>query len=360
MNFIFWLLSIVLCVHFLIQLQRIYVVIRNRQRLFTFYRSRCEAKTASSKFTCHDDDDIDNQKYQAQLHRFVQICSANGRPELGMFQLAPLITHHMARESSALLLGPAAILMQLAHWQVAYGVNFHSYSSTTQGMQLRAIRTLMHGMAITFGTLNDSVKSSKTIRALHMRVSGLTAFGGNNYAANNKQAMLWVLATIIESSVVAYEIFIRQMTNVEKETNYEFSRQTACVWGLSEDDLPPTWSAFLEYYHSMLNSDCLCAPPPTHDIVKVMLPSTWERIHATTLLPPHLCQLLKFPKPSMWTLLFSCLLYSLFSAVYRLLPVRVRQLTWYADWQRRERRDDQLGMIERTMAKVGRRLLGTM
>jgi hypothetical protein len=354
---------------------------------------------------------VTEREYTNALDAVMQQCAVD---EGGLLQLAPAISLEILSESSSLLLGSAPIILQIAHPFVSSAVRDHSYSFTPAAMKKRALNTLTHGHAMTFGSVQSIRRASRHVRDMHNRVRGRTRHrgegargspfslatstgGGPNkedrsdkeddkkdagrkeahvadtkttdvtnatlvgehgedslvrgevaagrrsvvssslctpssapspsacafarfgesptqprgavvahesalppstlviassaspvgemnmcakpgtsarvevkerastikeddaYAANDRRALLWVQATLIEYGVLAHEIFVRELSAAEKEEHYAFTRRIVGVWGLNPDDMPPTWPDFLDYYARVLHAE----PPST-------------------------------------------------------------------------------------------------
>src|SRR5574340_540535 len=101
----------------------------------------------------------------------------------------------IGREVAVLLGGSRAVLMQLAHPLVAMGVYTHSsYMSDPFG---RAERTLMHGEYLTFGS---------------------------RYDARNPELLLWVHATLVDTLLVCYQLFLGPLSYEEQDDYYQHSK----------------------------------------------------------------------------------------------------------------------------------------
>jgi len=64
------------------------------------------------------------------------------------------------------------------------------------------------------------------------------------HAASDPNALFWVYATLIDYGVLAFELFVRELSEGEKQVHYDFLRETAVVWGVDPAALPPSWSGF--------------------------------------------------------------------------------------------------------------------
>jgi uncharacterized protein (DUF2236 family) len=69
------------------------------------------------------------------------------------------------------------------------------------------------------------------------------------------KAAIWVWATLLDYTFVIYEIFVRSLSDDEKEDHYQSQRQSVGVWGLTPDHLPPNYPAFMDYCQGYISID---------------------------------------------------------------------------------------------------------
>jgi uncharacterized protein (DUF2236 family) len=146
------------------------------------------------------------------------------------------MTWRVDREIAVLLAaGPRALLLQVAHPKVAAAVAEHSrYRSDPLG-RLRDTLDAIYGFAFEDARQVDRIV--RRIHALHGRVNGSTP-DGQPYSARDPLLLLWVYATLIDSSILAYETYVAPLTAAEREQYYAEFRQAGPVWGIPADDFP--------------------------------------------------------------------------------------------------------------------------
>ena len=149
-------------------------------------------------------------------------------------------------EGVLLLGGGRALLMQLAHPSVAAGVADHSEFAADPFARLR--RTLEASYAIVFGTEDQARRTAAAIRAVHDRVSG------PGYDANDPDLLLWVHATLVDTSLRVYTRFVAPLTRAEREAFYEESMLQAELLGCPVSHQPATLDDFREYVRTMVGS----------------------------------------------------------------------------------------------------------
>lgn len=171
------------------------------------------------------------------------------------------ISWKVNREWIVLLGGTRAVLMQIAHPLVALGVSNHSsYMTDPFG---RAERTFILGEKLTFGSSRTAHQAARTINNLHKHVHGhlpseVGAFAnGARYDARDPELLLWVHATLVDTLLLSYQVFVGPLTHAEEEQYYQESKTVARLLGLLEHQMPRGIDDLKQYVHEMVHSDHL-------------------------------------------------------------------------------------------------------
>lgn len=179
------------------------------------------------------------------------------------------------RESAVLLGANRAVLMQLAHPLVAMGVSEHSdYMIDPFG---RAKRTFVLGEILTFGSQEKARQAARTINRKHLRVHGelpmdVGVFSqGTRFDARDPELLLWVHATLIDTWLLCYKLFVGSLTQTEQETYYQESKGVAHLLGLLPDKMPNTIDDLRQYVDDMVHSDLLVATPQSQQLAHQLL-----------------------------------------------------------------------------------------
>lgn len=113
-----------------------------------------------------------------------------------------------------------ALLLQLAHPFVAEAVAQHS--SFPGEAETRLAATWLAATYLVFGSRAQADRVASRIRGIHGRVNGeLTEDVGRwprgaRYSAEDREALLWVLATLAETSLAVFERFVRPLSVAEQ------------------------------------------------------------------------------------------------------------------------------------------------
>ena len=171
------------------------------------------------------------------------------------------------RERVLLVGGQRALVLQLAHPMVAAGVADHSDFPRKALERLR--RTLDLTLATVFGTPVEMEAAVASIRRVHERVSGSRA--GRSYRATDPRLLLWVNATLIDTTLVVYERFVRPLSEEERRRYYEEAKPFGPLYGIPDELVPPDLEAFDQYQREMLEGDELRATAESRRLVGAVL-----------------------------------------------------------------------------------------
>lgn len=149
-------------------------------------------------------------------------------------------------EGVLLLGGGRALLMQIAHPDVARGVAEHS-SFRADRLQ-RLLRTLRPMFAIAFGSRDQALTATTSVNRIHEGVVG------QGYRAGDPALLLWVLATLIDTTLVMHERFVRPLRPEETEAYYADMQRVGLLLGIPPGHLPPNLGAFYAYVDATLAS----------------------------------------------------------------------------------------------------------
>jgi uncharacterized protein (DUF2236 family) len=171
------------------------------------------------------------------------------------------VIRQVGREALTLLGGGRAVLLQLAHPLVAAGVMQHSDFRSDPLSRLLRTLALMH--TLVFGTRRHVRRALRRFQAAHARVRGRLpqAVGpfaaGTPYSAGDPELNLWVHATLVDTSLLTYERFVRPLSREERGRYYADTRLLAQRLDIPDQCLPPSLPEFRGYVADMLAGDRL-------------------------------------------------------------------------------------------------------
>jgi uncharacterized protein (DUF2236 family) len=159
------------------------------------------------------------------------------------------ITWRVNREAVLLAGGGRALLLQVAHPLVAAGVEQHS--DYERHPWRRLVRTLDITTKIVFGDPETSAEASRQLQRRHTRVQG-TSEGGVPYDARDPKLLVWVWATLVDSSLLLHQRCVRPLSSDEVERYYQEQKRFAYACGVPEGGCPPDYGDFSHYWDRMV------------------------------------------------------------------------------------------------------------
>jgi uncharacterized protein (DUF2236 family) len=169
------------------------------------------------------------------------------------------------RERAVALSGPRALLMQAAHPLAVFGLLAHS--SAMEEPYDRLARTAETMNTIAFGSREQADRITRRVRAMHGRVSGrlIEPIGpyaaGTPYRADDPKLLLWILFTLVDSSLVVFRNYVRSLSRDEEAAYWQDYKVVGRLFGLDELDMPDTIDDLDEYGQWMLNGEELLVTP---------------------------------------------------------------------------------------------------
>jgi uncharacterized protein (DUF2236 family) len=159
------------------------------------------------------------------------------------------VAWRVGAEGVLLLGGGRALILQVAEPRVAAGVAQHS--NYRQDAWLRLYRTIDVTSRIVFGDASSSQKAAAGLRHRHRRVSGRDD-RGQPYRALDPELLMWVHATLVDTSLLVYDRYVRRLNEPERAAYYEQMKPVAEAYGIPPDRQPSDWTAFRDYWEEKL------------------------------------------------------------------------------------------------------------
>jgi uncharacterized protein (DUF2236 family) len=169
------------------------------------------------------------------------------------------------RERAVALSGPRALLMQAAHPLAVFGLLAHS--SAMEEPYDRLARTAETMNTIAFGSREQADRITRRVRAMHRRVSGTLVepvgpyAAGTEYRADDPKLLLWILFTLVDSSLVVFRNYVRSLSREEEAAYWQDYKVVGRLFGLDELDMPDTIDDLDAYGEWMLDGDQLLVTP---------------------------------------------------------------------------------------------------
>jgi uncharacterized protein (DUF2236 family) len=163
------------------------------------------------------------------------------------------------REAMLLLgAGPRALLLQIAHPLVAAGVAEHSDFRADPWTRLSG--TLRSYLRIVYGTAAAARDEIGRLHGLHRGIRGDVVDvaardrHGRRYSALDPDLSLWVHATLVDSTIAAYDAWVEPLSRDERARYYNETLPVGRAFGIPASRLPADLDAFDAYLEEMLAS----------------------------------------------------------------------------------------------------------
>jgi uncharacterized protein (DUF2236 family) len=169
------------------------------------------------------------------------------------------VSWRLGGDLAVFLGGGRAALLQLAHPMVAHAVDHHS--KTRSDVLGRFQRTFRHVFTMVFGELDDAMVAARRVHAIHTRVHGtipqaVGAWPANTpYHANDADALRWVHATLVDTTIVVRERLGRAISTADLDAYMIEMNRFAALFGIPRRLLPQTWADHTSYMARMLDPD---------------------------------------------------------------------------------------------------------
>jgi uncharacterized protein (DUF2236 family) len=165
------------------------------------------------------------------------------------------------RETVVALSGPRALLMQAAH-PIAFAGFFMS-TGALEDPYARLRRTAQVLDKVLWGDRPGADWATAAVRRIHARFGGELpeAVGrfpaGTPWAASDPALLLWILATLADSTWIVFERYVRALSRAEKDAYWEDMKLMGGLFGVAESEMPADSLAFEAYMRGMLAGDTL-------------------------------------------------------------------------------------------------------
>jgi uncharacterized protein (DUF2236 family) len=135
--------------------------------------------------------------------------------------------------------------------------------------------------SIVFDDAQNARAALLQVTNIHKQVHGLVQPGesvpiGTRYDAQDPELLLWVHATLIDSAIIAYDLFVKPLSADEKSLYYEDSKKLAQLFGIPDLIIPASPADFNAYMMRMVMSDALAVGPMARSLAhEIVYPRPW-------------------------------------------------------------------------------------
>ncbi|MDA8320986.1 MAG: oxygenase MpaB family protein [Actinomycetota bacterium] len=187
-------------------------------------------------------------------------------PDNGFFGPAS-VTWRTAADASTPVAGLRALMIQALHPLAMAGVEQHS--QWRQDPVGRLAATSGYLATVSFGSRADAERVAARVRRIHEHVTGVDEVTGRRYAASDPALLLWVHAALVDSTLVARELFGVPLTGALADDYVAEMVTAAELVGIPRDQVPATAAGLAGYLDSV--RPVLVASPAARESVGYLL-----------------------------------------------------------------------------------------
>ena len=195
-------------------------------------------------------------------------------PRAGLFGPGSMVWRACS-ESIVFLGAGRAALMQLAHPYVAHAIEQHSRTRTDPIGRFH--RTFQNVYAMVFGDLDAAVSAARRVRRIHERITGSIdeTTGkfepGHSYRANDAEALFWVHATLLDTTLLVYQAAHGPLSGAELDAYVREVARFAWLFGVPDELTPGDWPSFQAMMNRVIESGAVAVGRPARDIARYLL-----------------------------------------------------------------------------------------
>jgi len=167
------------------------------------------------------------------------------------------VTWRLSTDLATPVAGLRSLLMQALHPLAMAGVDQHS--GWRQDPVGRLAATSGYLTTVSFGERAAAEQAAARVRRIHEHVQGVDTVTGRRYAAGDPALLLWVHAALVESGIVAADLFGTPLSAADSDRYVAEMVVAAELVGVPRD-LVPADLASLERYISSVRPELRCTP----------------------------------------------------------------------------------------------------
>lgn len=182
-----------------------------------------------------------------------------------------------------------AVLMQLAHLWVAQAVADHStYSNRPIN---RLVTTVSAGELMIFGSRQQADIISTRIRTVHTHINGILHDDvgrwrrGTPYSAEDPEALLWVLMTLVDTAIVVYEACFRRLSDRFVKAYLADAARLGALLGVHIEDVPTDREALAQYMRQQVADGAVAVSETGKRMAAMILEPSLSGVLGITYLP---------------------------------------------------------------------------
>jgi uncharacterized protein (DUF2236 family) len=167
------------------------------------------------------------------------------------------VTWRVSADLSSVVAGLRALLIQALHPLAMAGVDQHSDWRRDPVGRLAATSSYL--ATVSFGDRAAAERAAARVRRIHEHVRGTDPVTGRPYAASDPALLLWIHAALVDSAVVACQLFGTQLTPADGDRYVAEMAVAAELVGVPAALVPASLDG-LRQYLSSVRPELRCTP----------------------------------------------------------------------------------------------------
>jgi uncharacterized protein (DUF2236 family) len=167
------------------------------------------------------------------------------------------VTWRVSGDLSSIVAGLRALLVQALHPLAMAGVDQHSDWRRDPVGRLAATSSYL--TTVSLGDRAAAERAAARVRRIHEHVRGTDPVTGRPYAASDPALLLWVHAVLVESTIVACQLFGTPLTPQDSDRYVTEMAVAAELVGVPAALVPANMAALRRYLSSVQN-ELRCTP----------------------------------------------------------------------------------------------------
>jgi uncharacterized protein (DUF2236 family) len=155
------------------------------------------------------------------------------------------VAWRLSGDLSGIIAGLRALLLQALHPLAMAGVDQHS--DWRQDPVGRLAATTAYTTTVTFGERAAVERAANRVRRIHERVTGTDTVTGRPYAAGDPALLLWVHAALVDSAIVATDLFGSGLSAADADRYVAEMAIAAELLGVPADQVPRSTAELAAY-----------------------------------------------------------------------------------------------------------------
>jgi uncharacterized protein (DUF2236 family) len=179
------------------------------------------------------------------------------------------VTWKVSTDLSRPVAGLRALLIQALHPLAMAGVDQHSGWREDPVGRLAA--TSAYVTTVSFGERAAAKRAAARVRRIHEHVRGTDGVTGNPYAASDPALLLWVHAALVDSTIVAADLYGSPLTAAEGDRYVAEMVTAAELVGVPHVQVPASMAELRDYIASV-RPQLLCTPAAAESMAYLLDP----------------------------------------------------------------------------------------